>query len=548
MGKYDRWEGFFQDLEGERQEIPLDVLEEKVDGDLPPTAIREKAWWSGDHYYAWWLKAGWYASLQPSDGTVIFSRTPFRRGRPAKAKRSPTPAASPSEPLSRPPQEVPVGARLVLVGCVAQKRSAASPAKDLYTSPLWKKRRRYAESTDMPWFVLSAEHGLLDPEAIIESYDRYMERENRSYREEWSRVAANDVLKECRAKGLGAVEVHAGAAYLEHGLISTLRRSGIDVLWPLKGHRIGEQLGWYDRVAAGDVNGFSTSVNEPVPATRDLVMASVDHATGVAEVYRSGVLGESWSDLPEVWSLPPDAEPIERRLWITFVAAVDRARDAESLWRSAHEAWSANPWIFQPAEVVARGFVDLADTLRFHGLSQRHTPDAASWRSIAESLDSKQCPSPIRSAIWGDATSADALLRSLEATWPHGTPVFPQLSGPKIGPMWVRMLAYPGGAVISGIDTIPVAVDTHVQRVTEMLGLVEPRSLDESHRNRIRLVWFDAVAQAGSFGAPEGIDGTAAGLDPALWALGKEGCSRCERSSQKVPVGPVCDLCVLGRL
>lgn len=126
--------------------------------------------------------------------------------------------------------------------------------------------------------------------------------------------------------------------------------------------------------------------------------------------------------------------------------------------------------------------------------------------------------------------------------------MFPQLSGPKIGPMWVRMLAYPGGAQISGIDTIPVAVDTHVQRVTEMLGLVEPRSLDEAHRNRIQSVWFDAVAEAGSFGAPAGIDGTAAGLDSALWALGKEGCSRCERTSQKVPVGPICDLCVLGRL
>jgi len=110
------------------------------------------------------------------------------------------------------------------------------------------------------------------------------------------------------------------------------------------------------------------------------------------------------------------------------------------------------------------------------------------------------------------------------------------------------MLAYPGGAPISGIDTIPVAVDTHVQRVTEMLGLVDPRALDDRHRRDIQRVWFDAVAEAGLFGAPPGIDGTAAGIDPALWGVGKVACSQREREQRKVPVGDICELCVLGRV
>ena len=34
----------------------------------------------------------------------------------------------------------------------------------------------------------------------------------------------------------------------------------------------------------------------------------------------------------------------------------------------------------------------------------------------------------------------------------------------------------------------------------------------------------------------------------ALWALGRIGCSRCEQARRKIPVGPICGLCVLGRI
>ena len=46
----------------------------------------------------------------------------------------------------------------------------------------------------------------------------------------------------------------------------------------------------------------------------------------------------------------------------------------------------------------------------------------------------------------------------------------PRLPGP---PMWVRMMAAPGRAVISHMETIPVAVDVQVRRVTENLGVTD---------------------------------------------------------------------------
>jgi hypothetical protein len=151
-------------------------------------------------------------------------------------------------------------------------------------------------------------------------------------------------------------------------------------------------------------------------------------------------------------------------------------------------------------------------------------------------------------ALDGVPVMANALMSALTTKRSNGTPMFPLLSGPKIGPMWIRMLAFPGGANITGIEIIPVAVDTHVQRVTEMLGLVQPHKLDDAHRAAIQAVWFRAAKEAGGYGAPREIDGTAAGIDPALWALGRKGCTRCEAARRKIPVGPVCQMCVLGRV
>src|SRR5690606_13379216 len=38
----------------------------------------------------------------------------------------------------------------------------------------------------------------------------------------------------CLRLGVRAVEVHAGSAYLEHGLVAALGRAGLRVYWPLR--------------------------------------------------------------------------------------------------------------------------------------------------------------------------------------------------------------------------------------------------------------------------------------------------------------------------
>ena len=56
--------------------------------------------------------------------------------------------------------------RVGLVGCVKKKGSSPAPAGDLYISPLFIGRRRFVEASCDRWFILSALHGLLDPDQV----------------------------------------------------------------------------------------------------------------------------------------------------------------------------------------------------------------------------------------------------------------------------------------------------------------------------------------------------------------------------------------------
>ena len=60
---------------------------------------------------------------------------------------------------------------LVIVTCVKEKLNGSFKAEDLYISDLFKKMRHFVEIYDYDWRIISAKHGLIDPEDIIESYE-----------------------------------------------------------------------------------------------------------------------------------------------------------------------------------------------------------------------------------------------------------------------------------------------------------------------------------------------------------------------------------------
>ena len=192
---------------------------------------------------------------------------------------------------------------------------------------------------------------------------------------------------------------------------------------------------------------------------------------------RGGDSSSAWSRMPAVECVRSlrcsGASDRAVRLFLTFVAAMNRARDATRLWRAGLKLFDSYPELFEPAVVAAVPLAKLRDLLSTHRVSQRHGPDSDAWSRIAISLSSDN--GPVSTVIDHGVGDAEELRADLKTLHEAGRPRFPMLRGPKIGPMWMRLLANPGGAKIDRIDTIPVAVDVHVRRVTENLELLIPR-------------------------------------------------------------------------
>ena len=134
--------------------------------------------------------------------------------------------------------------RILLLGCVSEKGPADVAARDLYVSTLFRLRRAYAETLGSPWFILSARHGLVRPDEVLEPYDVRLSSLPAAGRRAWGdRVFAQ--LQAAAAPLPGRVfEFHAGSHYVE-AVRPHLERLGAVVAWPLKGLGLGEQLHWY---------------------------------------------------------------------------------------------------------------------------------------------------------------------------------------------------------------------------------------------------------------------------------------------------------------
>ena len=130
---------------------------------------------------------------------------------------------------------------IVLVSCVKGKRAHPSSAKDLYTSDLFRKARRFAEGHGDRWFILSAKYGLVHPDAVIEPYEQTLNTMGVADRRRW----AAGVFEQMKQQGLVHPEMRylwlAGAKYqqdLARLLPSNAQHD------PLRGKKIGERLSW----------------------------------------------------------------------------------------------------------------------------------------------------------------------------------------------------------------------------------------------------------------------------------------------------------------
>lgn len=136
-------------------------------------------------------------------------------------------------------------AKVVLVACVGKKLGRPAPAAELYQSPWFRKARRYAERVGERWWILSTEHGLVAPDAVIAPYDVTLRRMPIQARRGWAQRVL-DELTPLAAPGRDEIVILAGRAYRET-LAVELAGLGYTVNVPLAGLGIGRQLRWLNR-------------------------------------------------------------------------------------------------------------------------------------------------------------------------------------------------------------------------------------------------------------------------------------------------------------
>lgn len=126
-----------------------------------------------------------------------------------------------------------------LVGCAATKLKRPAPARELYTSQLFRKASAYAEANSDRWYVLSAMHGLVDPDTILDPYNFSLGAKNGPFVWDWAKMIAQQVERELAADSDVELLVLAGEQYRLF-----LHFTDLPARVPMEGMGIGQQLGF----------------------------------------------------------------------------------------------------------------------------------------------------------------------------------------------------------------------------------------------------------------------------------------------------------------
>jgi hypothetical protein len=186
----------------------------------------------------------------PRQGSNVFFRFRVDSGtaEPHLELRPSVPTMGPEPPgqdrqgeRQTPPTARTPGCTVILVSCVKTKRASAVQARGLYISDWFLKVRRYVEQSGAPWFILSAEHGLVPPDEVISPYERTLNTMPVADRRHWAGRVITQLSE--RLPEADHVIFLAGARYREF-LVEPLRRKGITVAIPMEGLARGPQLRW----------------------------------------------------------------------------------------------------------------------------------------------------------------------------------------------------------------------------------------------------------------------------------------------------------------
>lgn len=241
-----------------------------------------------------------------------------------------------------------------------------------------------------------------------------------------------------------------------------------------------------------------------------------------------GILGQN--EMPED-ILPEGVErgSLEHVLFITLTVSIDYMRDAPSLWESSRKTFEdpETRYLFQP-QLVYKNTVDkIRKDMQKYGLAKRYNNDVNIWRTNSITFHEKWDGNPLNfleDCGWDSLNILKRLKSENHLENNRNESDFPFLRGPKIGPLWIRMLRDNVGiSKLENLDKVPIPVDIHVARSSLAIGVVRGEyegKLTDIFEN-VRKVWFEGVKGLKIGGR----DMIALDVDEPLWHLSKHGCS-----------------------
>ncbi len=130
---------------------------------------------------------------------------------------------------------------IALVACAKKKRAGLHPARELYDSVLFRMAFAHASRQCDRVFILSAKHGLLDPDTRVCHYDVALAHLSARARKQWGQKVTEQI--ECATQKGDVLTLFCGKLYRSNIVATLCARNPIII--PLEGLSIGQQLHWY---------------------------------------------------------------------------------------------------------------------------------------------------------------------------------------------------------------------------------------------------------------------------------------------------------------
>jgi hypothetical protein len=240
--------------------------------------------------------------------------------------------------------------------------------------------------------------------------------------------------------------------------------------------------------------------------------------------------------------MPEDITPnsvirgsLDHIFFITLTVSIDYQRDAPSLWESSRKTFDdpETRYLFDPKLLYDTPFRKIGEDMQKYKLSKKPQKDANIWRTVGVTFYKKWSGDP-RNFLQDCNWNSPLILRRLrdDKHIYRGRQVsdYPYLRGPKIGPLWLRMLRDNVGITqLENLENVPIPVDIHIARATLATGIVRGQfrgRLDEVFEF-IRKAWFESVKGLGI----KNREMMALDVDEPLWHLSKYGCTNRDKTT-----------------